>query len=164
MKFNRIDSSAKNVERLMFSIIRKCVVNQRLRTAVRFATILVSIVAWFTISNHCALGALASPKSTPVHAACHEDSPAPTKSPTKGESVPCCKMLRATLPVGNGVPAYNSLAFALQPTFAGLVEFAKQFRAVEWFELGTGPPFACSFAESVLQRSILAHAPPFSLS
>lgn len=73
-------------------------------------------------------------------------------------------MLRATLPVGNGVPAYNSLAFALQPTFAGLVEFFKQFRAVEWFELGTGPPFACSFAESVLQRSILAHAPPVALS
>jgi len=31
-------------------------------------------------------------------------------------------------------------------------------------ELDTGPPFAGSFAESVLQRSILAHAPPFSLS
>ena len=27
-------------------------------------------------------------------------------------------------------------------------------------ELDTGPPFAGSFAESVLQRSILAHAPP----
>ena len=31
-------------------------------------------------------------------------------------------------------------------------------------ELDTGPPFAGSFAESVLQRSILAHAPPVSLS
>ena len=31
-------------------------------------------------------------------------------------------------------------------------------------ELDTGPPFARSFAESVLQRSILAHAPPVSLS
>ncbi len=27
-------------------------------------------------------------------------------------------------------------------------------------ELDTGPPFAGSFTESVLQRSILAHAPP----
>ena len=31
-------------------------------------------------------------------------------------------------------------------------------------ELDTGPPFAGSFAESVLQRSVLAHAPPVSLS
>ena len=31
-------------------------------------------------------------------------------------------------------------------------------------ELDTGPPFAGSFAESVLQRSILAHAPPVFLS
>jgi hypothetical protein len=30
--------------------------------------------------------------------------------------------------------------------------------------LDTGPPNALSFSESVLQRSILAHAPPISLS
>jgi hypothetical protein len=30
--------------------------------------------------------------------------------------------------------------------------------------LDTGPPKAVSFSESVLQRSLLAHAPPFSLS
>jgi hypothetical protein len=31
-------------------------------------------------------------------------------------------------------------------------------------QLGTGPPSVSSFAESVLQRSILAHAPPVFLS
>lgn len=154
----------KNIEHLILSIIRRGVVNRRLATAVRSATILISIVAWFSISNHCALGALTSKKSAPVHAACHEDSPAPTKSPAKGESFPCCKMLRATLPAAIGVSAHDSSAFELQPMFAGLVKFAEEFRAVEWFELGTGPPFARSFAESVLQRSILAHAPPLSLS
>ena len=73
-------------------------------------------------------------------------------------------MLRATLPAAIDVPAYDSSAFALQPMFAGLVKFAEQFRAVEWFQSDTGPPFARSFAESVLQRSILAHAPPVVLS
>jgi hypothetical protein len=37
---------------------------------------------------------------------------------------------------------------------------------IEPFALDTGPPPSLSFAESILQRSILAHAPPtgFTLS
>ena len=74
--------------------------------------------------------------------------------------MPCCKMLRATI---------TGEAKALEVAGQNLVLFqnwivAELISAPEKplapLELDTGPPFADSFAESVLQRSILAHAPP----
>jgi hypothetical protein len=125
----------------------------------RIGTVAVSIVAWFAISNHCALGALERLQPLETHAACHGSDPAPTKQPAKHDS-PCCKLLRATL--------VQPSPSATQPDFTGLLSawpvaivfLSEQFRKQESFELDTGPPFNESFAETVLQRSILAHAPP----
>ena len=78
--------------------------------------------------------------------------------------MPCCKMLRATLAGEAKVVEVASKNFVpVQDwTVAELISAAEtQLPALE---LDTGPPFAGSFAESVLQRSILAHAPPVSLS
>ena len=80
--------------------------------------------------------------------------------------MPCCKVLRATL-AGQGkivqVPSKDFLPIPkwiiAQIIFA---DDAQLRRLPE--ELDTGPPFVDSFAESVLQRSLLAHAPPVSLS
>jgi len=78
--------------------------------------------------------------------------------------MPCCKILRATVsaearPVEvatkNFVPVQDWIV-------AELISAAET--PLSPLELDTGPPFAGSFAESVLQRSILAHAPPVSLS
>ena len=85
--------------------------------------------------------------------------PAPAKSKQSG--VDCCKVLRATLasPTGKQIAAahfhfvlhaYVTALFPLPPTCAVLLPLG----------LDTGPPAGGSFAESVLQRSILAHAPP----
>ena len=131
---------------------------------IRFAVVLTTMVTWFSISNHCAVGALIAKTHSsvaPMH--CHGNQPAPSKKSSE-EEMPCCKMLRATLtseakvvevatknflPIERWIVTY--LIFAAEPQPSPL-------------ELDTGPPFAGSFAESVLQRSILAHAPPVSLS
>jgi len=53
---------------------------------------------------------------------------------------------------------------ALQPFFAQVIDVAEiQARQMSVI-LDTGPPGENSFVQSVLQRSILAHAPPLSLS
>jgi hypothetical protein len=96
---------------------------------------------------------------------CHSNQPSPAKK-SSDEEMPCCKMLRATLAGQGKVVHVASKDFLpIQGWIVAQIIFADEpqsHRAAN--ELDTGPPFAGSFAESVLQRSILAHAPPFSLS
>lgn len=141
--------------------ITKLPVTATPRQISRIAIAAVSIVTWFSISNHCVIGAqiAAHTQSATTQAPCHGAQSTP---PNNGdEEMPCCKVLRATitaqaktvqgpsidfLPIQHCVPA--------DPISAD----NRQIRC-ESCELDTGPP-AVSFAESVLQRSILAHAPP----
>jgi hypothetical protein len=125
----------------------------------RIGTVAVSFIAWFAISNHCALGALERFQPSATHAACHESAPSPTKQPANHDS-PCCKLLRATFVQPGPAAAQSDFTGLLQVWSAVIVISSEQFRGQESFELDTGPPFSASFAESVLQRSILAHAPP----
>jgi hypothetical protein len=55
---------------------------------------------------------------------------------------------------------YDSSLFALQLYFIGPIISTNASGPIPILELDTGPPFVHTFAESVLQRSILAHAPP----
>ncbi len=74
--------------------------------------------------------------------------------------MPCCKMLRATITSEAKIIEVASQNFVpIQGwVVAELISTAETQLLL--LELDTGPPFAGSFAESVLQRSILAHAPP----
>jgi hypothetical protein len=128
----------------------------------RSSVVAVMAAGWFLISNHCALATAESAGLAAAHAHCH-GCPAPAKAPTKNELVPCCKVLRAMVTEGFSV-AKDASAFSLQEYLAGFVTFPEEMHRPQSFELDTGPPFSGSFAESVLQRSILAHAPPFSFS
>jgi len=128
--------------------------------------VLISAIAWFAISNHCALAAFNSTADAlAVHARCHGNAPTPAKE-QHDEQLPCCKVLRAT--VAQNIQADDNIDKLWQPIdYAKNVDASSISRiasAVVSTELDTGPPFADSFAESVLQRSILAHAPPLSLS
>jgi len=164
---------AKNEERSVgekdlnisrFGLIEEGAVNRTRYNIIRLAVVLTTMVAWFSISNHCALGGLISKTNSavaPMH--CHGNQPTPSKKSSE-EEMPCCKILRATVsaearPVEvatkNFVPAQDWIV-------AELISAAET--PLSPLELDTGPPFAGSFAESVLQRSILAHAPPVSLS
>ena len=84
---------------------------------------------------------------------------APKKNPAL--KTPCCKDLRAT--VAKSVTA-NPIALRL----IGWRDYAPEIPlpavriAIEIGGLDTGPPDCLSFAESVLQESMLSHAPPVS--
>ena len=132
---------------------------------VRLLTVSITASAWFLISNHCAFAELqhaAKTKASCHQPCCGEQSPVKNKTDNPTE---CCKTLRTTLSgTGKEFAGYDGSLFALQLYFIGPVIFTNDSGPIPILELNTGPPFANTFAESVLQRSILAHAPPFALS
>ena len=130
-------------------------------TSMRWGTVLLTIAAWFCLSNHCAFGLSASPAEAvveagqcPMHSAPAKQKPAP--------HLPCCKDLRAVAsPVVKSVAAFAQQLVGSQE-YAAEIFLPPPHLAIELYALDTGPPGALTFAESVLQRSILAHAPPVS--
>jgi hypothetical protein len=135
--------------------------------AIRNWVVLVTLAAWLSISNHCVIGGLIETKSQSAmpRMHCHGNQPSPSKKSTQ-EEMPCCKVLRATLAGQGKIVQIASRDFLPIPNWIiAQVIFADdaQLRRLPE-ELDTGPPFVDSFAESVLQRSLLAHAPPVSLS
>jgi hypothetical protein len=125
----------------------------------RALVVLVVGLAWFAVSNHCVLAALERPAKMVVAQSCHGMTAqhAPAKKNQTG--VECCKVLRATL--SKSLAVQSAMAFAIREYFIKFVSLPDETQPKCVFALDTGPPFAYSFSESVLQRSILAHAPPF---
>jgi len=130
-----------------------------MKTMSRSATVFLTIAAWICLSNHCALGLSAPPADSvaeagqcPMHSAPAKQKPA--------THLPCCKDLRAVAsPVVKSV-AGIAMQLVGSQDYAAEILLPPPHVAIETFALDTGPPGAITFAESVLQRSILAHAPP----
>jgi hypothetical protein len=132
------------------------------RTALRAPIVLLAALAWLAISNHCALAALEGSAEMIAAPTCHgmPDGQAPAKQKNEND-VECCKVLRATLTgLSKNLVAQNVSSFALQAYFTALFSLPAEPRPVRSLELDTGPPGSNSFAETVLQRSLRAHAPP----
>ncbi len=74
----------------------------------------------------------------------------------------CCKSFPpASVDAGKTLVSYDANQFALQIYFVtALLSPEDSDRELRPLELDTGPPRAPWFVMSVLQRSILAHAPP----
>jgi hypothetical protein len=126
-----------------------------------WACVLIAIVAWLSLSNHCALG-LTFPVAEPAASA---DSGCPMHpSPVKKKpaaNLPCCKDIRAVL-AKNVTVATPGLRLIGSHAYATEI-FPPVHRISSDIEnLDTGPPGCFSFAESVLQESMLSHAPPVS--
>jgi hypothetical protein len=131
-----------------------------LKRASRSTTVLLSLTAWFFLSNHCALAVIsssaeASPETggCPLHSAPAKKKPAP--------KTPCCKEVRAVVAkciqvAGLGMRLIGSRDYAPE------IFLRPSGEAIEIDGLDTGPPGRFSFAELVLQESMLAHAPPVS--
>lgn len=138
---------------------------KRIGTAFRVCISVVAFSAYASAANHCALAPAAGKTAeAPAHEGCpgHE---APGEDGNTGEMQCCKEFPPANLGAAKNPVAFDSFSFTTQLYFATAVVAAEQSRAeLHPLELDTGPPFAASFAESVLQRSILAHAPPLSLS
>lgn len=131
------------------------------RTLARSAVVFFSIAAWMVLSNHCALGVVTPPADSGVEAnECPMHSAPAKKKPAV--KIPCCKDLRAVAVKGAaGVIAAAIRVVGAQDYAAEIFVFPPPV-SIEIAGLDTGPPSALSFAESVLQQSLLAHAPPSS--
>jgi hypothetical protein len=130
------------------------------KAILRSASVAIAICSWFAISNHCAFAALAATTDS-TQAACPFHSK-PAKQKQEPSQLQCCKILRAVVFAQTKSWARDdakSFDVDLCVEEVTLVALLPNVQA-SW-SLDTGPPGARSFAELILQRSILAHAPPF---
>src|SRR5438093_9646172 len=126
----------------------------------RRAGVTIAICSWIAISNHCAFAAVAS-EMHKAQTECPFHSK-PAKEKEQPSQVQCCKILRAVFFAKNKTWARDDAQF-------GVANFPIQarslvvcsLRAATPLSLNSGPPGALSFAELILQRSLLTHAPPF---
>jgi hypothetical protein len=118
------------------------------------------MVAWFAISNHCALGAIEAHAGKPVPH-CHDHQSSPVQPNGGDQESPCCKTLRATLATPVKAPEVQPDASLFAYDFVSQIRAYddRQLERVSYFA-DTGPPGSSTFAEMVLQRSMLSHAPP----
>jgi hypothetical protein len=126
---------------------------------IRCAAVAIAICSWIAISNHCAFAAVATgidkaQTECPFHSK-------PAKQKEQSSQVQCCKILRAVVFAKTKDWARNDAKFcdANFPVQAGTFVVYSS-RTIAPRLLDTGPPGAFSFAELILQQSLLAHAPP----
>jgi hypothetical protein len=130
----------------------------------RWPTVTLAAISWLAVSNHCALGLATikthQPDAVSAHDCCASEVPAQPK-PAKDPATPCCKTLQAlsVSPAKSFDANVTTLVGAPLDFITPLVATPRIAIGVRCF-LDTGPPGARTFAESVLQLSILAHAPP----
>ena len=126
----------------------------------RHAVVAIAICSWIAVSNHCAFAAVAA-KIDKAQTECPFHSK-PAKQKEQSSQVQCCKILRAVIFSKTKDWARDDAKFcdANFPVQA-CVLLAYSTRDVAPLLLDTGPPGAFSFAELILQQSLLAHAPPF---
>lgn len=140
----------------------------RLTDIFRILVVTTLIAASFVGSNHCTIAATSvAPKTAavsecPMHAQQQHPSQ-PDKNQGCGD-LPCCKNLQATLTLAKKLVSNPVWPGALIEFFAPVVGETSEGTAQISACLDTGPPGENSFAELVLQRSILTHAPPVLLS
>jgi len=119
----------------------------------------ITICSWIAVSNHCVFAAVA----TEIHKAqteCPFHSK-PAKQKQQSSQVQCCKILRAVVLTQSKSWARDDGNFSdVDLLLEESALIARSSRTVAPLLLDTGPPRAFSFAELILQRSLLAHAPP----
>lgn len=128
----------------------------------RLIIVSMTLLGWFVISNHCALGSATKPaEAKREHACCQNGTSDPAKGPTDaGQGMPCCKSLHALMP---DVAKLGEMPtdFVLDPVPAWVASLYLQIEAILLVTVATGPPpRVASFNDLVLHRSLRSHAPP----
>lgn len=134
----------------------------RTPTISRFLVVAVMLLSWFVITNHCALARIAAQMTSRGEAeCCHKKGQAPEKEGPCQKMAQCCQAVKASLS-GKAEVKFDTAKIQI-PYFAILQVLAVQTaQPAQELVFDHGPPRAVSFAESVLQRSLLSHAPPFA--
>ncbi len=123
------------------------------------------MISWLLATNHCAFGLMKpTEKAASEHSRCCRGKAAPAKDAPADGVQECCKSIQAA-PVPAKVEAKLGAAGFQVPLLALLrvLDAESAGRRSSAFAFDHGPPRAVSFAESVLQRSLLSHAPPFAV-
>src|SRR5207244_3289591 len=126
----------------------------------RYAGVAIAICSWIAVSNHCAFAAVGS-EMHKAQTECPFHSK-PAKQKEQSSQVQCCKILRAVILAQSTACERDDAKFsdANFPVETGAF-VVRSLRTVAPLLLDTGPPLhAFSFAELILQQSLLAHAPP----
>ncbi len=128
-----------------------------MKCSLRGAIVLIAICSWFAISNHCVFAALASVEKPSRECPFHSK---PKEKPAT--AVQCCKTLRAVASAPEKDWTRDDTRLSDAVTYPDNRSLGLLFwqPALVPLALDTGPPGVHSFAELVLQRSLLAHAPP----
>jgi len=123
-------------------------------------TVAITICSWIAISNHCSIPvSFAQEKIAQSECPFHTQAPKPAKQDDSTDQ-PCCKILRALVPSPAKSWTRSDSDFRdVDLSFEAFVFLADAHQPAPLL-LDTGPPEARTFAELILQRSILAHAPP----
>ncbi len=128
----------------------------------RIATVALLMVSWLLFTHHCVLGMMQSTgeaMGNPVVKCCGGKTKSKQDVPDSNRT--CCKIKVTTASAKAAVKFDAShfvvLVFPLMPGLAA--PQTEPRRAVQI--LDHGPPRCLSFAELVLQRSLLSLAPPF---
>ncbi len=121
------------------------------------------IAGWLVATNHCVVAGLLP--TAPAPSAEHEHCPghkAPAGEQKSGDcgDTSCCKSLSAPVALAKNLAGYDLGIFVAIAYPAKECDALLGQHDAPISELDTGPPCADSFAEAVLQRSLLAHAPP----
>jgi hypothetical protein len=131
--------------------------------AARALLSLLAVVAWLHAANHCAVAGMlsAAAKVSAEEPSCpNHKAPAEDEKSDGCDASSCCKSLAAPVSVAKAATNYDLFSFVSDdfPAVADLKFGERHLATIA--EIDTGPPDCFSFAEAVLQRSILAHAPP----
>ena len=136
----------------------------RRATILRLITVMLAAISWLALSNHCALGlamvANHGTEEVSTHDCCTSTTPSQPE-PTKKSAAPCCKTLQIVSVAPTEAPPWKPIGLpgaSIDPL--GTILELPGFPVSSHLFLDTGPPKAGTFAETVLQRSLLSHAPP----
>jgi hypothetical protein len=125
----------------------------------RCVAVAIAICSWIAVSNHCAFATVATEIDKPQTECPFHSKPAKQKE--QSSHVQCCKVLRAVAPtIAKSWTRSDSVFSDIDFPFKDCRLLAHFRDALAPLLLDTGPPGAHSFAELILQRSLLAHAPP----
>ncbi|MEI9898445.1 MAG: hypothetical protein WDN28_32450 [Chthoniobacter sp.] len=124
----------------------------------RFLVVAVMLFSWLLVTNHCALGQMQAANGE--HAHCHPAKDADGKKAPADGMRECCRTMKASLSGETVVKFDPAPVQLLAAAFLEALNAPVASPALEVFR-DHGPPHVSSFAEIVLQRSLLSHAPPF---
>ncbi len=131
---------------------------------------IAACASWLYCTGPCAFGWVSEQGNAAVAecdaGGCSSCGVDPQPAGQDGDSPGClatCGQLRiAIVPEAAKIPLWDGVAIGWLASASPALH-APLPVIIHWSALDTGPPFAWSFAELVLQKSLLSHAPPRSV-